>query len=231
MNIIGDPKQIEKWDILAKQDPYHAVCSQAGMANGKWKENLDRFYASGEKEIEELRKLILEHWPDFEWGKGDALDYGCGMGRLTRGLAKQGFMVTGADASQTMLEEARKVILSSREYPSVWLFHTSELEPEDTYSLIYCSLTLQHMSKDDTLETISLFWRLTKKGGVFAFNVPSGLLPGVEPKPMGGTHMTDVFPGDILAHLDSMPDVQSFSVPTDVIGGGHYGRLYLARRT
>ena len=51
---------------------------------------------------EALLHLLLQRFP----GASSLLEVGCGTGHFTRWFAKQGFQVTGLDASPAMLEQA-----------------------------------------------------------------------------------------------------------------------------
>lgn len=81
-NLIG--MNLEKlkndWESLAERDALWAILTDGSKASGKW--DIAEFMATGEAEIE----VVLGHLarinrsPDFE---GTALDFGCGVGRLT----------------------------------------------------------------------------------------------------------------------------------------------------
>ena len=97
----------ERWDRLAR-DPYYAVLNEDGfrLANSTY-DALGRFTASGDDDVartlDEVRRFIAA---DFHPRR--ALDFGCGVGRLTIPLARSCDEVTGVDISATMLDEARR---------------------------------------------------------------------------------------------------------------------------
>lgn len=100
--------KIEKtWEHFGETNPYFAVSTFDKFKN----ENLDEsslreFFDSGEDFIERIWKEIDTNFEtDFRPQK--ALDFGCGVGRLTLAMAKRCGQVTGVDISENMLELAR----------------------------------------------------------------------------------------------------------------------------
>ena len=95
------------WERFGKTDPYYAVLTAPefhGELTGKTRE---RFFESGEQHIETMFSIIREHlYAGF--APRNALDFGCGVGRLLIPLARRCDEVTGVDISQSMLAEARR---------------------------------------------------------------------------------------------------------------------------
>lgn len=105
------PRELEgeraRWERLAR-DPYYAVLNEDGFRRDRVAgDALARFDRSGERDVAEtlaeIRRLI-----DPAFRPSRALDFGCGVGRLTIPLARECGHVTGVDISQTMLDEARR---------------------------------------------------------------------------------------------------------------------------
>jgi SAM-dependent methyltransferase len=95
-----------RWERLAR-DPYYAVLNEDGF---RLAQSIDatrrRFDESGEHDLGETLADIRRHLePEFRPAR--ALDFGCGVGRLTIPLARVCGQVTGVDISQRMLDEAR----------------------------------------------------------------------------------------------------------------------------
>lgn len=90
------------WKLWGKQDPYFGVLTDDRYRKAQ---NKNEFLQTGEDEISQLISLLnsLGIQPG-----GNALDYGCGVGRLSIPLAKYYTNVTGIDVSEGMLSEARK---------------------------------------------------------------------------------------------------------------------------
>jgi SAM-dependent methyltransferase len=96
-----------QWKRLGAVDPYFGVCSDAMFQRGRLDEAARaRFFASGEQEISATLDVVRRHLiPDFTPRR--ALDFGCGVGRLSIPLARVAGTVVGVDVSPGMLEEAR----------------------------------------------------------------------------------------------------------------------------
>ncbi|MDF1690443.1 MAG: class I SAM-dependent methyltransferase [Cycloclasticus sp.] len=80
---------------------------------------------------------------------GKTVDVGCGIGRDTDWLARQGYPVLGIDGSEGMLKQAQGL------YPDrdffVDLLPSLESLKVGTYQNILCSAVLMHLSQDDLL--------------------------------------------------------------------------------
>lgn len=95
------------WIVLGADEPYHGVLSQEKfLRRNLTPEILEEFWATGEEEIGYLAKVLTQHFGAFESKR--ALDFGCGVGRLTRALSRRAAHVTGVDISAGMLAEARR---------------------------------------------------------------------------------------------------------------------------
>lgn len=93
----------DDWEELARLEPHFAVLTnQEFLRERLTPEALERFWKSGEDDVEMLFRLV-DVQPEV------AIDFGCGVGRLTRALAKRAKHVIGVDVSPTMLSLAPKV--------------------------------------------------------------------------------------------------------------------------
>ena len=97
----------DRWERLAR-DPYYAVLNMERHRDERMTDG-DRaaFARSGEQDMartfEEIRRWVA---PGF--APRLAVDFGCGVGRLTMPIARVAQHVTGIDISETMLGEARR---------------------------------------------------------------------------------------------------------------------------
>ncbi|MDZ7761286.1 MAG: class I SAM-dependent methyltransferase [Desulfovermiculus sp.] len=95
------------WMEIGKNEPYFGV-----LANPKFlKKNLsdeilNEFYDSGQEDVNALISVFNRYFDKFQPKK--ALDFGCGVGRMTVPMAKYVPSVVGVDISEYMLNEARK---------------------------------------------------------------------------------------------------------------------------
>ncbi len=161
------------WEALAQADPLWAVLSEPDKIGRRWA--VDEFFESGEVQIasslgrfEQLGGTL----PDREL----ALDFGCGVGRLTQPLARRFDRVVGIDISPTMVEVARRL---SPFGPSVEYVVNEAADlrfvPDHSVSLVNSHITLQHMPPDVAIEYLGEFLRIVKPSGAVIFQLPSHL--------------------------------------------------------
>ena len=161
----------QDWDDLASLDPYWAVLTEASKRFGGW--DRGEFLRSGEAEIERLmvaaRELGLPH------AREAALDFGCGLGRLTRALARHFGQVWGVDISARMVEQARAL---HRDVPNC-TFHATDgalAFPDARFDLIYSVLVLQHQPTHTAIRDMMRdLVRTLRPGGLLCFQLPSRL--------------------------------------------------------
>ncbi len=111
----------QDWDDLASLDPYWSVLTEPGKRFGGW--DRDEFLRSGQTEIEGL--MVAARELGLPQAHEAALDFGCGLGRLTRALARHFGQAWGVDISARMVEQAREL---HRDVPNC-TFETTDAEP------------------------------------------------------------------------------------------------------
>lgn len=158
------------WDDLAAFDPLWAVLTQRAKKGGGW--DVDEFLATGEREISAVLEVAARH--DRPRERGRALDFGCGVGRLSRALGDRFTEVVGVDISEVMLERARQL---NADRPNIRFVlnvadDLAELE-SGSFDFIYTSYVLQHMpERADALRFVAEFVRLLRPGGVAIIQMP-----------------------------------------------------------
>ena len=159
------------WDDLADLDPYWAILTEPGKRFGGW--DRDEFLRSGEVEIEGL--MVAARDLGLPQEREAALDFGCGLGRLTRGLARHFRLAWGVDISPRMVEQAREL---HRDVPNC-TFQTTDgtlAFPSARFDLIYSVLVLQHLPTHAAIRsTVRELVRTLRPGGLLCFQVPSRL--------------------------------------------------------
>jgi ubiquinone/menaquinone biosynthesis C-methylase UbiE len=157
------------WDTLGKEDPLWAILSLEGKKGNKW--DLVEFFRLGEEEIREVMQYVSGL--NLGSARHDALDFGCGVGRLTRPLANYFSNVTGIDIAPSMIARARTLDRDERcrfvlnEHADLSLFS------DNSFDFIYSNLVLQHMQPEYSTAYIREFCRVLRPGGVAIFQVPS----------------------------------------------------------
>jgi len=157
----------DDWEALARNDALGAILTDHTKSGGKWQ--LDEFMATGESEVvtvmEHLRQI--GHEPDFG---GAALDFGCGVGRLTQALARRFASCTGVDISKEMVSQAERL----NKYPHCrYVVNAESRLPfrDGEFAFIYCNIVLQHVPKRFAEEYLREFVRILGAGGILVFGV------------------------------------------------------------
>lgn len=166
-------KQImSSWDKLAEDDPLWAILTQDDRAGGGWKE--EEFFATGVADVTAVLHRLeqLNETPSFT----RALDFGCGVGRLTRALAQRFVAADGVDISRVMVDRAA----SLKTLPTNLRFlHNPRADLTllrgTTYSFILSLISLQHMPERVALRYIDDMCRLLAPGGVAYLQVSTYL--------------------------------------------------------
>ncbi len=158
------------WDKMGKLDPFWAVLSDPDKKGNKW--DVAEFYATGVAEvagvISDVERLGLTP------GRGTALDFGCGVGRLTQALAAHFSKVTGVDISPSMIERARGLNRQGDKCEFV-LNDAADLKrfAESSFDFVNSSITLQHIEPIYSKVYLAEFMRILKPGGVLFFQLTS----------------------------------------------------------
>jgi SAM-dependent methyltransferase len=163
-------REQQHWDRLASQDPMWVILTEPDKA-GKWDERA--FFESGEREISAALALLRERFC-LTPRRRTAVDFGCGLGRLTQALATHFEHVHGIDISERMVSEAR---LRNR-YGDRVTYHanvTDELPMLATASVdfVYSRLVLQHVPSHVARRYVTAFGRILAPGGVGFFQTLS----------------------------------------------------------
>jgi len=153
------------WEELALLDPMWAVLSDKDKRGNRW--NTEEFFNTGKLEIDRLMAEINPH-PD---SRAKALDFGCGVGRLTRALLSYYSEVHGVDVSENMIKRARQLTPQCD-------FHLNESEdlslfPDKTFDLVYSNRVLQHLPSPAVIGNyVREFFRVAAPGGLVIFQAP-----------------------------------------------------------
>jgi SAM-dependent methyltransferase len=166
--------QARDWDELAALDPMWAVLSEPEFSGGG-DDALQRFFATGEGEVSGSLDVARELGLPAEFGR--ALDFGCGLGRLTRALAGRFEAVVGVDISTRMLEAARRL---NADVPNCEFRPNTDPDlrafSDHSFDLVYSSIVLQHLrSEAEVGRFVGELVRVTKPGGLAVFQVPASV--------------------------------------------------------
>lgn len=152
------------WNERARLDAFHYIAS--------WRKDWDQasFFASGEKDFQELVAPILERLAFAVNGKGMA-EIGCGVGRMTRSFASRFRTVIAIDVSEEMLARAKSNLsdLTNVQYVLSDGQSLADL-PTGTLDFVFSYLVLQHFPFPELVdETIREMLRALKPEGAYLF--------------------------------------------------------------
>jgi ubiquinone/menaquinone biosynthesis C-methylase UbiE len=161
----------QEWEELANVDPLWAILTAPERRGGGWE--LDEFFETGEAEISEVLKAVDDLGQPVL--RGRALDFGCGVGRLSRALSMRFREAVGLDISEGMVKLARE-LNDDRPNCEFVVNSAPDLAQFDSgsFDFVYSALVLQHMPSLDVVESyVGEFMRVLRPGGVAAFQALS----------------------------------------------------------
>jgi SAM-dependent methyltransferase len=159
------------WEELAQVDPYWAILSDPARRFGKW--DVDAFFRTGEAEFD--RVMQNAERLDCPAGRKRALDFGCGLGRVTRAMSRYFDECVGLDISETMIANAKELNAACPRCKFVAASGEKlDLFPDSDFDLIYSNIVLQHLPSPELIERkIAEFLRVLKPGGLAVFQLLS----------------------------------------------------------
>lgn len=162
------------WKSFGDTDPYFGV-----LADDRFKSDkidaaaLDDFFASGVEHVDKVLAVANDMFGFVP--RGNALDFGCGVGRLTNAMAAHFEAVIGLDISPGMLTRARADSTKRGVHNVAYAdsVEAATLRPE-TYDFVHSYIVLQHIPTKVGEGIIADILRATKTGGVGAIHFTYG---------------------------------------------------------
>jgi len=158
-----------EWRKWAKHDPFYAVLNRPMYRS---KRNIDEFFKTGEEHFDNLTKKFNQLGLGFS-KKGQALDYGCGVGRILRPMVEYFSTVVGVDVASGMLQEAEKylknsqVILKSFDGKDI-----NECLGQDSFEFVHSNLVFQHIRPSRGLIILDALLQRMDLGGKAYIQIP-----------------------------------------------------------
>ncbi len=171
------------WDAMGRRNPLTAILT----TRLNW--DVVEFFETGRREVEGLMRDIAEL--DAGPHAGRALDFGCGVGRLTQSLADHYDEVYGVDIAPSMIEKADALNRHGGRCRYVVNGEDNlQMFPDGYFDLIYSNITLQHVKPSHALNYVREFLRTLSRRGIMVFHMPSAKT---------GRKLMDYLPGGAAA--------------------------------
>lgn len=165
------------WEDLARLDPLWAVASRPGRRYGGWDDA--EFMAGGRRKAAGIMRTLDGLGQPVT--RGRALDFGCGVGRVTVPLGDHFDEVVGVDIAPGMVEQARdRAVAAGSQRVRFVLDEHEDLRELDggPFDLVYTSLVLQHLPSRGHIERRArALAGLVASGGALIAQVPCKLAP------------------------------------------------------
>jgi len=163
------------WETLGETDPFWAILTDPSKKNNRW--DPEEFFATGDTEIDCLMDSVAALSISLKLGR--ALDFGCGVGRLTQALCRHFKECVGVDIAASMIRRAR----AHNRFGDRCQYYVNEADDlrifaAHHFDFIYSNIVLQHIPPKYSARYIQDFVRVLAPGGLAVFQVPSEVARG-----------------------------------------------------
>jgi SAM-dependent methyltransferase len=178
-NLTVNRKRLRRhWDSFGRTDPFWANLTNEDKRGGGW--TPDEFFRTGEDEIREVLDFVASLPAEVTFHR--ALDFGCGVGRLTQALAARFEDTWGVDIAPSMIEQAERYNRNP-EACHFYLNDRSDLGRFDSeyFDFVYSNIVLQHMRPKDQHLALAELVRVLAPAGLLVFQLPEAPFPAPDP--------------------------------------------------
>jgi SAM-dependent methyltransferase len=160
------------WNAFGESDPFGAILTEPDKIGGKW--DRAEFFRKGVEEISEIMDYIHSVRLGTGLKRGEALDFGCGVGRLTQALCDHFERCSGVDIAPSMIRLANRY----NQCGARCRYYLNEVDDlaifeDGRFAFIYSNIVLQHMKPEYSRRYIQEFLRVLAPGGLLIFQLPS----------------------------------------------------------
>src|SRR6266511_3818509 len=164
----------ETWQYLGETEPYWSVATLERFKQSNIHHTKEIFYNSGKQDVIRFFRTLDRNGIDYTSFKS-CLEYGCGLGRVSRWLSEQFEKGFGCDISRLHLQIAENY-LAQVGIHNVMLYNikqVNDINNPPRVDCIYSILTLQHNPPSIISLIIKEFIKSLNSGGVAFFQVPT----------------------------------------------------------
>lgn len=164
------------WEEFGKLDPYWAVMTSPQFKKSNLDDKgLNEFFKTGEEHVNNVLSKLQKFFPDDNiTSLTNALDFGCGTGRILIPFAKRFQAALGVDVSEAMLKEAKKN-LDEREITNANLLQTYDISKVNFpggFDLVHTFIVLQHIPQEYGYLIIDKLISILNPGGFGMIHFP-----------------------------------------------------------
>jgi SAM-dependent methyltransferase len=158
------------WDTFGRLDPLWAILTDPRHKGNRW--DPERFFQTGREEMDAFVARARRLGAPQRWRR--ALDFGCGVGRLTQALAAHVESATGVDIAPSMIELARQYNVHGDRCRYL-VNDSADLSgfEDGWFDIIYTGRVLQHIESRYIENYIREMVRVLAPGGLLSFDIPS----------------------------------------------------------
>jgi len=179
------------------------------------KENKNNLVYPDEEVIRIIKKFFIPS------GAQSVLDAGCGSGRHSLALLREGFEVRALDSSQTALEIASELTAPYGNKIKYELGNLTCLPFEDaSFDAVLCWGVLHYLSSEEFSQALNELYRVLKPGGYFGLTLRStadsecNIDNAQQMQKANATECKNMFfkyfsKSDIFAHLNAFTEIHS----------------------
>lgn len=164
----------DTWSYLGETEPHWSVVTSEQFLQSQINTTKELFYNSGQANVLQLFKTLERNGLDTTAFKS-CLEYGCGLGRVTRWLSEKFETVFGCDISKAHLQGAEHY-LQSQGIGNINLRHVQEVKDIKNLpkvDVIYSVIVLQHNPPPIISVILQEMVKALNSGGVAYFQVPT----------------------------------------------------------
>jgi SAM-dependent methyltransferase len=156
------------WDRLGRENAFGAILTRDGRV-ADW--SVDEFLATGRADVDRFLADLDQIAPGVP--RTRALDFGCGVGRVTRALSQHFELAVGVDVAQSMIARAKELGPNDPRCTFI-LNRATNLRRfgSGTFAVVYSRLVLQHIKPPLIRRYIPELVRVLEPGGVLMLQLP-----------------------------------------------------------
>lgn len=164
------------WTGLGESEPHWSVVSTKEFKANTIGENIQKFNSSGHTEIENLKRMLSRVGMQGKIGPAKTvLEYGCGVGRVTRWLSEIFDNVIGVDISASHLNLAEKYFSEAgrQNISLIQVYSPGDIQRLPEFDFVYSKIVLQHNPPPVIALILNILAEKLRPGGVGVIQIPT----------------------------------------------------------